>query len=222
MNNLTVNYFIVSRTTNYPDIIKDVDNWLKVNKDNATGSQYTMYQHLKESLDNYTKAEAEYKKDSYNCELLRDLQMKYWASVSSGSELTPTEIEKLVRKDNQTSDLLLDDEDHLKNMNNHLEILHNDVEEFIRSLNATEREENKNFLEWCNRFTSTKDSEEKYKVFLSVTDFFDEELERETKAGKVNCRLMADIEGRQKFLKIIEEVISKIIKGFFEHLFKVD
>ncbi|XP_075149970.1 uncharacterized protein LOC142224044 [Haematobia irritans] len=212
INHIAANTTLVL-TTSHPTILDHYDEWLKANKDNIDVDKVKLYEALTSNLQTLLKTKASLKTDPHNCELQRQLHKAFFTAESTRRQIDNKDVDAIWKK--YKTDDSDDDIDEKKAKEQFAETyfieLEKQFDSFLELLDDAGKEDNKEFIKWYNEFQSKTDVEEKYDAFGDIDDFFEEELERETKAGHVNCRLTAQLEWREY---IFGDIINAIFSAF--------
>lgn len=210
INDITTNEFM-ALAQRYPDLLKEYNDWLQTHNEVLTGDKSKLYHDFKYQLENYIKSEKAYMKDRKNCELQSKLHEYFFVIPKTRKELHDKEINDIWKKfspDPSLFDIVAIKKNFVENT---LPELSGEISKFIQSLNDAERVENKKLIDWFNTFESIDDPNKKIEAFEDIEDLLEEEFERETLAGKVNCRLTLQFKLREE---IVTALLTAIMNAF--------
>uniref|UniRef100_A0A1I8NWT8 Uncharacterized protein n=1 Tax=Stomoxys calcitrans TaxID=35570 RepID=A0A1I8NWT8_STOCA len=220
MNNISSS-IVLEQTSTYPKILKDYNEWLLLNKANLRANNEThVYEELKESLENVVNNSENFVKNRQNCELQRQMQSSFFNVVSLVQKIENEEVHQIWHRHQQQHPGKLDDSQVDEEIfRKFLQEFNGQFENFQNGLNEVGREENKALIKWHKELQSKTDFQQQLEVFEDVHILFEKEMERETKAGKLNCRFQVFQEWRKKHLEIMALALSIALKAFGNLLF---
>ncbi|XP_005175096.1 uncharacterized protein LOC101887432 [Musca domestica] len=210
--NAIVSNEILAKTSIYPDVLKDYTVWFEQNQQKIPANKLQLYEDLKTNLQEYITTADSFKKAPTNCTLQSRVHSLFFTIENIRYDLRHKEVNQiwsLYQKNLKDVDEEAVKKDFLKN---ELPVIEKNVGDFIASLDAAGRKDNEDIIKWYDALQAKTTDEEKIDAFDDIQDLYEEEFERETKAGEVNCRLTVQLEWRERIIQGILVAIVSALK----------
>uniref|UniRef100_A0A1I8P466 Uncharacterized protein n=1 Tax=Stomoxys calcitrans TaxID=35570 RepID=A0A1I8P466_STOCA len=212
INNSTASS-IMAMTTTHASILKDYNEWLTTHKGDIDADKLKLHEIMAENLKTFVKTKESLQNDPHNCELQRKMQTTFFTVENTRNTIGDKEVNQIWKTHQKDVENMNDEAEKKAFSERFFPVLENEFESFLQMLDGAGKEDNKEFIKWYKNFQSKTDLDEKFEEFEEIQDLYEEELERETKAGEVNCRLLANLEWQEEILRGVLTAIASAFKA---------
>ncbi|XP_073821711.1 uncharacterized protein [Musca autumnalis] len=207
---------ILAKTSIYPNVLKNYNVWLEENKQKIPPKNLQSYEDLEKHLQDDVNTSEAFRKHPTNCTLQRKVHNLFFIIEHIRYDLRHKEVNQIWGLQQKTLNETDEEATKKEFLTNDLPLIVKDVENFIASLDEAGKKENQDIIKWFNILQSKTSDEEKIDAFDDIQDLYGEEMERETNAGEVNCRLTVQMEWREHIIAGVLMAIVSALKPDLE------